>query len=565
MAAAAYTPAQDKPPVEKPLGQRLIELGVINESQLQLALREKDRVGGFLGEVLVDLGFVTEETLTNNLAAETQTRVVDVLNTVIDRDVLDLVPYELAKRLQVLPIGQENGTLTVAMADAFNVVTIDQLERETGLQLEIVSATEKDLLEALERHYARGTSIDATVEALLRNQSVSDIESLDSETSLPRLVDQIIALGVKNRATDIHFEPEDKMVRVRMRVDGVLRQEVLLPALLRQSLAARIKLMADLDVTERRIPQDGRIHFLFGRKEVDLRVSTLPTKHGESIVMRILESMDSRPGFDQLGLSTSDEGKLKSVVEQPYGMLLVTGPTGSGKTTTLYSALSQVDVLTRSVFTLEDPVEYSMPMIRQTQIQSDVGMTFAAGLRALLRQDPDVIFVGEIRDQETAQLATRAALTGHLVFSTLHTNSAIACIARLIDMGVEPYLLPNALSAVVGQRLVRTICPSCKQENTNPPDLGSILQEKDLPDEITQLWYGRGCDQCNGSGYRGRMAIYEVLQISDDFHDPILSEAGASELEELASASGMTSMLQDGVRKAFEGHTTIEEVLRVVR
>lgn len=548
----------------KPLGQRLVELGYITDAQLNLALREKNRNGGYLGEVLVNLGFVSQDVMTNSLALETQTRVVNVLQTVVDDEVLALVPYELAKQYKLLPISLKDDVLTVALADAINVVAIDSIEKKTGLQVEIVSAAEADILEALERHYAQGSSIEDTVEALLRSDVV-DGENDASESTMPRLVDQIIALGIKSSATDIHIEPDAKIIRVRMRVDGILRQEVLVPALLLPALTARIKLMSGLDITEKRVPQDGRLKFLFGRREVDLRVSSLPTNHGESIVMRILESAETRPSFDQLGLSVMDRKKVTSVVNQPFGMVLVTGPTGSGKTTTLYSALGEIDALQRSVFTLEDPIEYSMPMVRQTQIKNDIGMTFAKGLRSLLRQDPDVILVGEIRDQETAQLATRAALTGHLVFSTLHTNDAVGTIPRLVDMGIERYLLPSALSTIIGQRLIRSICDHCKEEISNADALLERLNITEIPDAEVRLWSGKGCEKCRGSGYKGRIAIYEVLSVTDEFQDPIVNGASTTELGALAKASGMTTMLQDGLLKAFDGKTTVGEVLRVVR
>ena len=563
--AAASSVPTDRGSAQVPLGQRLIDLGLLTEAQLNLALREQKRDGGFLGEVLVKLGFISQQILTNHLALETQTRVVDVLNTVVDDDLLSLVPYIMAKQLKVLPISQDNGVLTVALADAFNVVAIDMLEKKTGLQVEIVSAAEADILETIERHYAQGASIDDTVETLLRD-GTGLAEDEDGEApSMPRLVDQVIALGIKNRATDIHIEPEEKVMRIRMRVDGVLRQEVLIPSVLRPALTARLKLMADMDVTEKRVPQDGRIRFLFGRREVDLRVSSLPTSHGESVVMRILESADNRPQFRQLGLGEVEYRQVKDVIERPFGMVLVTGPTGSGKTTTLYSSLGEIDAIKRSIFTLEDPIEYSMPMVRQTQIKEDVGMTFASGLRSLLRQDPDVILVGEIRDQETAQLATRAALTGHLVFSTLHTNNAVGAIARLADMGVEPYLLPAALTAVIGQRLVRSICPHCKTAIDNSDQVLAELAFDTTCYQGAQLYKGTGCEQCRGLGYSGRRAIYEVLVLSEQFHDLIVHGAPTTELQKLAEQVGMRSMLHDGMRKACAGLTTVEEVLRVVR
>ncbi|MFK8066681.1 MAG: GspE/PulE family protein [Gammaproteobacteria bacterium] len=551
---------------QKPLGQRLIDAGFLTEAQLELALLEKERHGGYLGEVLVKLGFVTDDILTNNLAAETQTVVIDIEHAVVDQDVLKLVSYETASRYKVIPLVIQGDRLMMAMADAFNIIAIDALEKSTGMTLDVVSAPESDVIESIERHYSQGATIDDTVERLMQTGiAPTEEEGAKGESPMVRLVEQIIALGLKQRATHIHFEPEEKPLRVRMRVDGILRQEVLLPSDLRPALTARIKLISNVNVTEKRVPQDGRIRFVYGNREVDLRVSTLPTNHGESIVMRILESSENRPTFHELGLSENDSEKLLGVLNQPFGMVLVTGPTGSGKTTTLYSALGQIDAVQRSIFTLEDPIEYSMPKIRQTPIRNDVGVTFASGLKALLRQDPDVILVGEIRDQETAQLATRASLTGHLVLSTLHTNDAVGTIPRLIDMGLEPYLLPASLTGIIAQRLLRKICGDCKEPL---PDAHSILDKLGLSHSIpenTEFWQGKGCQSCKGSGYRGRQAIYEVLIVDEDFHEPIISGANSAELTKLARQKGMRSMLEDGLDKAAQGITTIDEVLRVVR
>ncbi|MEM7541865.1 MAG: GspE/PulE family protein [Pseudomonadota bacterium] len=557
-------PASKSQPSEgnKPLGQRLIDAGLINQPQLNLALREKDRTGAYLGEALVNLGFISDDTLTTFLAAETQTQVVDVVNAVIDEQVLQLIPYELAKRFRMLPLGIDGRSLTVAMADAFDVVAIDAVEKRTHLKLDITSAPENDIADALERHYAQTSSIDDTVEQLMRGGVIPEEDDASHESPMIRLADQIVALGIKLSATDIHLEPEEKIVRVRMRVDGVLRQELLIPPALRDGLTARFKLMADVNITEKRIPQDGRFRFLYGRREIDLRVSTLPTNHGESIVMRVLESADSRPGFADLGLEPEAQSQVYEVVERPFGMVLVTGPTGSGKTTTLYSALGEIDALQRSVFTLEDPIEYSVPLVRQTQVRADVGMTFAAGLRALLRQDPDVILIGEMRDLETAQLAIRAALTGHLVFSTLHTNTAVGVIPRLVDMGVERYLLPAALSAVIGQRLVRRVCGNCCE-----PDPDATRWQDDFPEQLNdaQLVVGKGCEKCRQTGYRGRQAIFEVLSLGEGFHDAIIDNANAAELERIAVAQGMQTMLADGLCKAKQHITSVSEVLRIVR
>ncbi len=551
---------------KRPLGERLLAAGVITRPQLDLALREGRRQGMMLGESLVALGFVTAEALTSSLADEANSEVVDVASAVVDDAVLALVSHELAKRHRALPLRRDGDVLTVVLSNALNVVAIDALERATGLRLDVATAPEADLVDAIERHYAQRSSIEETIDAIMREGIVGDSDEDDAQASgMIRLVEEIIALGVKARATDIHLEQEERIIRVRIRVDGILRQEVLIPVALGPALAARVKVIAGLNVSEKRVPQDGRINFKFGRREVDLRVSTLPTQYGESLVMRILEKGNIHVNFDQLGLQPASAERLLEAVARPHGMVLVTGPTGSGKTTTLYTVLGQVDAMQLSVFTLEDPIEYGLPLIRQTQVKPDIGLTFASGLRALLRQDPDVILLGEIRDAETAQLAVRAALTGHLLLSTLHTNDAIGAIPRLVDMGIEPYLLTSALSAVVGQRLVRRICSGCKTEVENPAEEYARLSNVIGTHEVGPLWVGAGCNLCRNSGYRGRVAIYEVLVVDERFHAPILKGVELSQLRQLAADSGMQSMLEDGLAKARAGLTTLDELVRVVR
>ena len=497
-AASAAVPAAS---AKRPLGERLLAAGLISRPQLDLALREGRRQGKMLGESLIALGFVTAEALTSSLADEANSEVVDVATAVVDDAVLALVPHELAKRHRALPVRRDGDILTVVLSNALNVVAIDALERATGLRLDVATAPEADLTDAIERHYAQRSSIEETIDSIMREGILGDSEEDDAQaTGMIRLVEEILALGVKARATDIHLEQEERILRVRIRVDGILRQEVLIPVALGPALAARVKVIAGLNVSEKRVPQDGRINFKFGRREVDLRVSTLPTQFGESIVMRILEKSNIHVRFDALGLQPESATRLLEAVARPHGMVLVTGPTGSGKTTTLYTVLSQVDAMQLSVFTLEDPIEYGLPLIRQTQVKPDIGLTFASGLRALLRQDPDVILLGEIRDAETAQLAVRAALTGHLLLSTLHTNDAIGAIPRLVDMGIEPYLLTSALAAIVGQRLVRKICSGCQQEVPDPAAEFERLRK--VLGELSPgpLWMGAGCNLCRSSG-----------------------------------------------------------------
>jgi type IV pilus assembly protein PilB len=557
------------------LGDRLLEAGLVTQTQLDLALREQKRRGGHLGEILSDLGFVQPEIISQFLAREARTKLVNVSRMVIDKTVLHTVPLEMAKRLRVLPLARENNTLTIAVADPFNVVAIDTLEQVTGMQIEVVTASERDILNCLERHYTEGDTVEESIDRLLeegpdklRENQEGRPEvggSMAGDPPVIRLVDQIIARAVNNRASDIHFEPEERIMRIRMRIDGVLYQDVLIPKPMQSPVTARLKIMGDLDVAEQRIPQDGRTTVYVGRREVNLRISSLPVTFGENLVVRILDPTSMVLSLPALGFAADDHQSFLSILQKPYGVVLVTGPTGSGKTTTLYAALHEVSTMEHSVFTLEDPVEYRMPVIRQTQIKEDIGMTFGNGLRALLRQDPDVILVGETRDTETAQLMVRAALTGHLVFSTLHTNDAAGAIPRLVDMGVEPYLLPSSLLAVLGQRLVRTVCNQCKQRVENPERVFEELKAQPPAGMPVQLWRGAGCPECKSSGYKGRLGIFELMAVDDRFHDPIVRRSGAPVFFKLARERGMRTMFEDGMTKAIQGGTTMQEVLRVTR
>jgi len=548
-------------PTKTRLGEHLVAGGHISPSQLALALEQKQRNHKLLGETLVDLGFVTEDIITQFVAQDVKADTVNFSKIQINTKAIDAIPYHIAKRYKVLPIDINDEQITIAMADIYNVVAIDALEKTCGLPVHALVAAESELLETLEYSYIQEGSLSETIRDILNQTNTLDD---DSESSpLIRLADQLIVLGIRSHATDIHIEPEENSLRVRMRRDGMMHEECLMPAELKGALTARLKIMAGMDVTEKRIPQDGRIRFHVSKRKVDLRVSSLPTQHGESIVIRVLDAAGKKLSLDNIGFSSKALQQFKTALDTPHGVILVTGPTGSGKTTTLYAAIEAIDSLQRSVFTLEDPVEYAMPGIRQVQVNAEVGMSFAAGLRSLLRQDPDVILVGEIRDQETASLAIRAALTGHAVFSTLHTNDAVGAIPRLIDMGIEPYLLPSALVAIVAQRLVRKLCINCKQPVNDSRDVLEKLGVKHQSD--IQLWQAKGCDACNHSGYFGRMAIYEVLNIDDSFHDAIMGNANRAEILKLAKNNGMQSLLEDGIIKAMQGHTSIEEVMRVVK
>ncbi len=545
------------------LGASLLQDGWITPEQLDLAIREGKRTRTLLGQTLIGLGFITEKVLAHYLAEGTQTDMVDLSATFIPPEILALVAYDLATQFQVLPISQRGKILNLAMADPLDIVAVDTIESRTGLNINTQTAPAQELSEAIERHYAHSESIKQLLDELAA-KGFSDLgEDASQEAPMIRLCNQLITSGIQARVTDIHVEPDEQYLRVRMRIDGILAQELLIPKPLQAPITARLKLMANLNLTEKRTPQDGRISFTLGNRRIDLRVSTLPTNFGESIVLRILDKGSLKLEFQALGFTTNDESRIQSLIQRPHGIILVTGPTGSGKTTTLYTALRHINAKEKSVFTLEDPIEYQMPMIRQTQVNPDIGMTFATGLRALLRQDPDVILVGEIRDQETADLAMRAALTGHLVFSTLHTNDAIGAIPRLIDMGIEPFLLASALTAVIGQRLVRCICRGCKVEREDSELVLAEIQVELPNDSPSRLWTGAGCQACNNTGYSGRAGIYEIIQITDQFHAPIVNGPDIADIQAMIHKQDMPTMFQDGLQKALNGLTTLEEIVRV--
>jgi type IV pilus assembly protein PilB len=558
-----------------PFGEQLVATGLLLDVQLQLALREQQRTGGQLARILVQLGFITPEVLADFLGRQAGSSAVNLNETAIDRNILSLVPLDVARRCVSMPISRRNGTLTVALADPFDVNAVDTLRQVTGLGIEVVTAPERDILNCLELYYTSGDTLGESIDKVLEEKDRQKIQSLeevlsrmankDEDAPVIRAVRQIITRAVNNRASDIHFEPEERMMRVRTRVDGVLSQDVLIPKAMQSSVTTRMKILADLDLAETRVPQDGRATIMVGGRQVDLRVSSLPTSHGENIVARILDPSGQILDLSTLGLREDMAEQFREVVNKPYGVVLVTGPTGSGKTTTLYAVLKQVSTMDVSTFTLEDPIEYRMPLVRQTQVHEEAGLTFSNGLRALLRQDPDIILVGETRDTETAQLMVRAALTGHLVFSTLHTNDAAGAIPRLIDMGVDAFLLPASLLAVLAQRLVRTICPHCKEEVENPERVFAQSKIEPPVGQPPRLWRGAGCSACNQTGYKGRVGIYELMILDDRFHDPILRRAGAPEFLRLAQERGMKTMFEDGIIKASQGVTTIEELLRVTR
>ena len=550
---------------QKPLGQRLLGSGLISDVQLNLALNEGKSKGIYLGQALENLGILSQDVITKFLADESGTEVVDLSKYPVDIEVTKLISYELAKRYQILPLERRGNIVKAAVADTLNIIAIDALELETGLSVDVVTAPNSKIIEAIEHYYGQQESFSQIIKSMLSDSAVEMDTSSGNVLSIIRLVDLVISKAIKSRSTDIHFEPDSKVIRVRMRIDGVLHQELLIPKKLQAAITSRLKIMGNLDITETRTPMDGRITFETGAKNIDLRMSTLPTSNGETIVLRVLDKERVSLNLVSLEFSARDEKVLIDILKAPNGLILVTGPTGSGKTSTLYAALGIISSLEKNILTLEDPIEYDLPVIRQTPVNPDVGMDFPSGLRAMLRQDPDVIMVGEIRDSETADLAIRASLTGHLVLSTLHTNSAAAAIPRLVDIGIKPYLVSSSLKAVIAQRLVRRICKHCKTKTT---DVEQMLHSLDirLPANTEHQFYkGAGCDACGNTGYYGRLGIYEIMKINHAFHKLIVNSADIREVEELAMENGMKRMIDDGVEKALNGLTTLEEIFKVTQ
>ncbi len=563
------------------LGERLKEKGLITAEQLEAALREQSSTGALLGEVLNNLGFVSQEVLTETLAQDAGVECVRLKECEISDDAIKLIPEAFARRHKVIPISVDNGTLKVAMANIFDVSVIDELQGLTKYYVEVTACTEDDVKEALGRCYGTeggmvedsplleegGESLESLIEQNIRLAEMqTDTEETGEDVTVVapviRLMDLLITYAAKQDATDLHIEPDEKLIRTRYRIDGILHQGPSLPKSLLSPITVRIKIMSGMNISENRVPQDGRIKFEMGNKVIDIRVSSFPTTYGETMAMRLLDKEKLVRGLEVLGFSESNLEIFKRAIQKPHGIILATGPTGSGKTTTLYTTLTYLNSLERKIITVEDPVEYELPIIRQSQINPKAGLTFAVGLRSILRQDPDVIFVGEVRDSETAEMAVRAALTGHLVFSTLHTNDAVGAIPRLLDMGVESFLLASSLMAVIAQRLTRTICKRCKEETTPDPSLVKRLGSEEMMRGI-KFYHGKGCPNCRGTGYRGRIAVFELLDISPEISNLIIKHSDSNVIKDTAIKQGFRTLREDGIEKVAGGITTIEEILRL--
>jgi len=546
------------------LGEWLVVWGHATTAQIGLAEREARRKRMTLAESLRDLQFVDPRVIASYIAQRSGTEVADIRKLIVPADVLDLIPRELALRHLALPLRvEDDGTVVVALGNALDVTHGDAIEQHLRRSVLFVTSTEGDVREAINRHYIQAGLLEKTVDEILSMDAATLAATSESDAPMVRLVDELLLHAISHGVSDIHIQPEERILRIRARKDGLLNEGLLVPKEIQNALTARIKILGGMDITETRLPQSGRYNFDAGSRPVDFRFSSLPTAFGESLVLRLLDRSSLQLELVSLGFDDEMQGKFLGLLNRPNGVILVTGPTGSGKTTTLYAALSKLPASERSIFTLEDPVEFNLPLVRQTQVNEKIGLTFASGLRTLLRQDPDIILVGETRDQETAELMVRAALTGHLVLSTLHTNDALGAIPRLIDLGVPSYLLPACLLGVLSQRLVRLLCPACKEPH---PNAESILEKMSIPipaDCARELWKPGGCARCSESGYRGRVGIVEFLMLDQDYHQVITETNDPVKLLQVARDKGFVTMFQDGLRKCTQGLTTLEEVYRV--
>jgi type IV pilus assembly protein PilB len=563
------------------LGELLTKASLITQDQLKEALRVQKDTGGKLGETLIKLGFVSEEDITECLSQQFGVPSINLQHFEIDSGVIKLIPADVARKYNILPVNKTGATITIAMADPTNVFAMDDIKFMTGYNVEPVVASELGIKAAIDNYYGTTSSLELKkVMEDLQTQESADLEVLEDEEEMDvnaladsaeeapvvKLCNLILTDAIKRGASDIHIEPYEKEYRVRFRVDGILYEIMNPPLKLKDAITSRMKILSKLDISEKRLPQDGRIKLKIKledkNKELDFRVSVLPTLFGEKIVMRLLDKDNLRLDMTKLGFEAESLTKFEEAIFKPWGLVLVTGPTGSGKTNTLYSALSKVNSPEVNIMTAEDPVEFNLPGINQVQMKEAIGLNFAATLRSFLRQDPNIILVGEIRDFETAEIAIKAALTGHLVLSTLHTNDAPSTINRLMNMGIEPFLVATSVQLIAAQRLARRICGNCKEEvEVTPQALLNLGYKKDELGSF-KVFKGRGCEKCNNTGYKGRVGLVEVMQIDDDLRDMILSGGSAIDIKKRAIENGMITLRRSGLVKIKEGITTIEEVVR---
>ena len=542
----------------------LLKEGMITQEMMEKAREETKRTGLTMEKALEKLGFIVSEDIVRVRASALGLPYMDLTDYIVDTDLIKLIPEHVAQKYKVVPLFKINNSLTVGMVDPQDIVAIDHIRRVSHMDIvEPVLVSEKGMQRILDFYYGLSGSVEEIVESIHKAKIV-DIEDqglveVAKEAPIIKLVNIMITQAVKDRASDIHIEPEEDMLRVRSRIDGILHEVTNLPKKLQNPIISRIKILSKIDISENRKPQDGRIRLAIENKELDIRVSTFPTVHGENVVMRLLDKSSVLLGLKEIGFMDHDLEVFDKLIRRPNGIILITGPTGSGKTSTLYSALTTINSIEKNIITIEDPVEYQLPLIRQTQINPKAGLTFANGLRSILRQDPDIIMVGEIRDKETVDVAMQAALTGHLVFATLHTNDAPSAVARLIDMGVEPFLISSSTIGIIAQRLVRLICDQCRESYLPSKD---VLKGLDIKPG-TEFYRGKGCTQCKGTGFMGRTGIFEVLPINEEIRKMIETRRSADEIKKRSIELGMKTLREDGLVKAQKGFTSLEEVLRL--
>jgi len=549
--------------------QKLLESSLISQDQLSKALEAQQVGGGTLSHNLVKTGAISELAFADFMGQVYHVPSVDLEVVEVDQTAVDLIPSDVATKFQVVPVSREGRVLTVAMANPDNIFAIDDIKFITGFEVKPVVATETAIKKTIDRLYDSADSLASIMGEIEDDLEIVEIddddagadEAMSADAPVVKLVNSLISDAVGKGASDIHIEPYEKQLRVRFRIDGMLHEMMSPPFKMKNAISSRLKIMAELDIAEKRVPQDGRIKIRLHNKSIDLRVSTLPTIFGEKIVMRILDQSNLEIDLARLGFHPMAMDKFLNAIESPWGMVLVTGPTGSGKSTTLYSALSKINRPSTNIMTAEDPVEYNLSGINQVNVHEDIGLTFGAALKAFLRQDPNIVMVGEIRDLDTGSIATKAALTGHLVLSTLHTNDAASSINRLIDMGIEPFLVSSSVLLIVAQRLVRRLCDKCKQPVRMHEEALREFGITDSPDELT-TFEAKGCVICNETGYKGRVGLYEVMPISPRIREMIIERLSTAEIKKTAMAQGMMTLRMDGLYKFKEGHTSLEEVVR---
>ncbi|MFH1645428.1 MAG: ATPase, T2SS/T4P/T4SS family [Candidatus Omnitrophota bacterium] len=551
--------------------KKLVESGLITQAKLKKALAYQKEKGGKLSDVLVELGFIKQEDFLSALSQDLNIPLINLAKYNADPEVINLIPIEIVKQYKLLPLSKIGSTITIAVCDPLDIFAIDDIKSLTGYEVRLMLASEDSILYAISQHYGKRTrkEIETVVQKMMEPETISPGQeskavsniSISKELPVVKVANILLSDAVRLKASDILIEPLEDMVRIRYRIDGILQDAKNLPKEMHEAIISRVKVMSDLNIAEKRLPQDGRFKIKWQGRIIDFRVSVLPTSYGEKIALRVLDKSQVNLNIENLGFEDNILEQLKEGAKRPHGMIMVCGPTGSGKTTTLYSVLNFIDSPEKNIVTVEDPVEYDMKGINQVNVRSNIGLTFSSSLRSILRQDPDVIMIGEIRDYETLDIAVKAALTGHLVLSTIHTNSSVGAITRMINMGLEPFLITASVIVVLAQRLVRKICPECKESYLadNPTKKALGLDEKK---EFT-FYKGVGCKKCFGTGHKGRMGVIELLFLNSELKEMIMNQASESELFKKAKEFGLATLREDGIAKALKGITSVEEVLRV--